>query len=223
MTFQELCDTLDTSKAYGKLNDKFVAQIKLLQPHVVNPETWPSYGTRKLKNGEGKVTITKGGAQSSSCIIVKNNNNQYSCTFGPSRVFSSGDTRYEVDGKTHRLGGPAVIASNGDEEWFVDGKTHREDGPALNTKFRKAWYKHDQLHRLGEPAVIVTNSKYGGNIWAIDGVYHRLDGPAVEYPNNPTYNQFWIKGKQFEESDYWNIINKFKPEDREQAIDIMNI
>lgn len=59
----------------------------------------------------------------------------------------------------------------------------------------------------------------------MDGNFHRLDGPAIE---KPTQRKFYIYGKRYSEKDYWKqpevlLQKKVKPEDRQDASDLLDI
>jgi hypothetical protein len=58
-----------------------------------------------------------------------------------------------------------------------------------------------------------------------DGKFHRLDGPAIIKPN---HIEFYINGQHFSESEYWKqpevlLQKKVKPEDRQNASDLLDI
>lgn len=50
---------------------------------------------------------------------------------------------------------------------------------------------------------------------------HRLDGPAVEWYDGFD-NQFYINGKAYNETEYWELVNKFK-EDAGTAGDLLDV
>lgn len=51
--------------------------------------------------------------------------------------------------------------------------------------------------------------------------YHRLDGPALIYTDGEY--KFYINGKEYPEKEYWILVKKFKPEDRQEALDLLDI
>ena len=50
--------------------------------------------------------------------------------------------------------------------------------------------------------------------------FHRLDGPAVI---SPYKERFYIRGQEYSEKEYWTFAKKFKPEDVDIALDLLNI
>ena len=57
-------------------------------------------------------------------------------------------------------------------------------------------YNDSKLHCIGLPASLVYDDEW----WFVDGELHREDGPAVLYSDG--YKEWWIKGKQYTESDF---------------------
>ena len=61
----------------------------------------------------------------------------------------------------------------------------------------KYWYKNDQLHREGGPAIEYTG---GANFWYRNGQCHREDGPAIEWPNG--FKTWYIDGECLTEEEF---------------------
>ena len=96
-------------------------------------------------------------------------------------------------------------------------------GLFVYTDHQGSWYslKEDgtDFHRLDGPAIDLLN---GDKQWWVNGRLHRLNGPAVDY-NNHTYLEYYINGQRFDTSEYWTFVKKFKPEDIETALDLLDI
>ena len=82
-----------------------------------------------------------------------------------------------------------------------NGKLHREDGPAIEwPDGTKEWFKHNLLHREGEPSVI----RPGGEEWHINGNLHRDGGPAIIRPDRA---MIWYQHGRIHREDGPAIIN----------------
>jgi hypothetical protein len=93
-------------------------------------------------------------------------------------------TKWELDGKFHRVGGPAIEYATGTKEWCINGELHREGGPAIEfSDGDKYWYLNGKRHRENGPAVECAN---GSKKWYLNGKRmteeeHRIrTQPAVE-------------------------------------------
>lgn len=95
-------------------------------------------------------------------------------------LFEGAAIMYE-DGLISCKTGPAIIKGNR-TLWLYKGKLHRDDGPVYESPGVIAiWAKHGNLHRLGNPAILLAND---GWIWCVDGKLHRVDGPAYQASSN---------------------------------------
>ena len=54
----------------------------------------------------------------------------------------------------------------------------------INITGDKRWFQDDTLHRVNNPAIILTN---GAKFWYQNNLSHRLDGPSDEYSCDAKY------------------------------------
>lgn len=85
------------------------------------------------------------------------------------------------------------ISDNGITRYELNGRLHRLDGPAYVDKDHIEWFKHGELHRIGGPAVLCSTCGYE---WWVDGQQHREDGPAVVRDD---LSEYWFKGQRHRE------------------------
>lgn len=58
----------------------------------------------------------------------------------------SGNKRWYIAGKLHRIDGPAVEYANGSKAWYLAGRLHRVDGPAIEwVSGGVGWYLDGKL------------------------------------------------------------------------------
>ena len=93
----------------------------------------------------------------------------------------------------------------------------------LNKTLKYTEYYSDRektiLHRLDGPAI---EWKNGSKTYLVHNILHRLDGPAV-IRDGGLDKKYYINGKLYNEEEYWNLVKKFKPEDRGAATDLLDI
>ncbi len=95
------------------------------------------------------------------------------------------------------------IDSTGTIYYFLDSKPdhkglgvyHREDGPAVENSAGKAYWNNGRLHRL--------------------------DGPAIDHSNGK--KEWFINGVEYSEDQFNKLVKQFKPEDLQQAFDILDV
>jgi len=102
----------------------------------------------------------------------------------------------------------------------------------INYGYKITYYdKNNEVHRLDKPAYYTKGNNGKTDIeYVKHGKLHRLDGPACLSSEinkkdfgGKRYPAFYIEGKRYPEDEYWNLVNKFKPEDRQDAIDLLSI
>ncbi len=79
--------------------------------------------------------------------------------------------------------------------------------------------KNNQYHCETGPAY---KDNTGFTSWHIHGKRHRLDGPAI-ISRNLEDGMYFINGKEYSKEKFDEMTKKFKVEDREQALKILNI
>jgi hypothetical protein len=72
-----------------------------------------------------------------------------------------------------------------------------------------AYYKDEELHREGEPAVRFFD---GTKKWLVNGKHHREDGPAIEWSHGE--KEWWLNGKSLLEQEFisWKLEKELNQE-----------
>jgi hypothetical protein len=93
------------------------------------------------------------------------------------------------------------------DETYRNGKYHSfDDKPAKVTKYGRAWYQYDELHRDNDlPALIYYD---GSQEWYQHGKIIRYNGPAII--ERDTILWWSCDGTSLSEKEYWiEIMNKY--------------
>ena len=72
-----------------------------------------------------------------------------------------------------------------------ENKMEITDQPILQPNGCQEWWKDDELHREGGPAVLYPD---GEEHWYVNGVRHRIGGPAITYPDGEKH---WYEHGKF--------------------------
>lgn len=122
------------------------------------------------------------------------------------------NTAYYYGSKLHRINGPALI------EKRFNVKINTSDISRLEKTFYQIeWRNRNILHRKDAPAsynIVIENGVISRMSlewhqkpeYYFQGSLHRLNGPAIYRTSGRTLLQYFIRGKRYNEYDYWNYM-----------------
>lgn len=99
-----------------------------------------------------------------------------------------------------------VIDKDGDHVWYKNNQLHRDGAPAVvytgDASTVEEWYQHNELHRENGPAITYTD---GATEWYARNQLHRIGGPAI-HGTYPPYVEWYVLGRSVDTwTDYQRL------------------